>query len=88
MYEGVQTGCGRMPSDAVGDLTGNTTHDLVDRSEMDGNVRVVDRARIEQWHHQVDIVMITLDIEFSFVLPAIPDRAHGLNVFPHPWSGR
>ena len=53
----------RMRPDALGDLARHLTHHLIDRGDVNGNVGVLDRAGIEQWHHQIDVVMRPPDVE-------------------------
>jgi hypothetical protein len=50
-------------SDAVRHFAGDAAHDPVDRRQVDRDQRVLDRARIEQGHHQVDAVVLALDVE-------------------------
>ena len=76
-----------MRPDALGDFTGHLTHQLVHCGEMNGNAGMLDRARIEQRHHQIDVVVRPLDVERRAVLPAIPDRANRTHILAHPRPG-
>src|ERR1700733_577176 len=78
----------RMRSETLGDFASHLTHDQVHRREMNGNFRMLDRTRIEQWHHQIDVVMRSPYVERCAVLPTIPDRANSTHVLAHPRRGR
>jgi hypothetical protein len=56
----------------------------VDGGQVDGNVRVLDRAGIEERRHEIDEVVRALEVEGFVVLPAVPNRPHSSNVLPHP----
>ena len=45
---------------------------------------VVDRTRIEHRHHQVECVVLALELEWPAILPAPPDRPHRTDVVTHP----
>ena len=72
-----------MESNAVSDLTSDGTHIGVDRGDVDGNVRVFDRAGVKQRDHQVELVMVAVVIERHTVLPASPHSAHSKDVVAH-----
>ena len=45
---------------------------------------MVDRTRIEQRHHQVERVVLALELERRAILPAPPDRPNRTDVVTHP----
>ncbi len=77
----------RMRPDALGNFARHLTHHRVHGGEMNGNVGMLDRTRIEQGHHQIDVVMRSSYVERRAVLPAIPDHADGPHVLAHPRPG-
>jgi hypothetical protein len=52
-----------MRPDTLGDFARHLTHHRVHRHYMDGNVGMLNPARIEQGHHQIDVVMRSSDVE-------------------------
>ena len=74
----------RMQPDAVGTLPRHRRHVRTDDGDMNRDVGVVDRTRIEQRHHQVERVVLALELEWRAILPAPPDRPHRTDVVTHP----
>ncbi len=66
---------------AVGDLTGQPQHELVDGGDIDRDLGALDRPRVVVRDHQGEVVVVALVVELGAVLPAIPDGAHGFDVF-------
>src|SRR5439155_5804181 len=64
-----------MRLDAVGDLCGRAKHPLVDRGEVDRDARVIDRSRIEERRHEVEVIEVALEREAMLVLEGAPDVA-------------
>ena len=77
-----------MDTDAVGDFASDAAHDGIHGGHMDRDLGMLDRSRIEQRHHQVDVVVLALHVQRHAVLPAVPDRANGRHILAHPWAGR
>ena len=77
----------RMEPDALGHFARHPAHQRIHRRDMDRDVGMFDRPRIEQRHHQVDGVVLALDVERRAGLPVRPDRAHGLHILAHPQAG-
>ena len=78
----------RMRTQAIRDFAGHPAHHRIDGCHVDRNIRELDRAGIEQRHHQRQLVMRSLVIEGNAVLPAAPDRAHGQHIVSHPRARR
>jgi hypothetical protein len=55
---------------------------------VDRDVRVLDRARIEERNHQAQVVVRALEGERRALLPRRPHRAHRPDVVAHPRPGR
>src|SRR6185437_2254748 len=55
---------------------------------MNRDIGMLDRAGIEERHHEVEVVMFALHIERHAVLPAIPDGPHCAHILAHPWTCR
>lgn len=77
-----------MRADAVADLAGQAAVVRIDRCDFYGDARVIDRTRIELRGHEGEVVVLALELERCAVLPAVPNRAQGENVFAQPRSGR
>src|ERR1700694_5810219 len=76
-----------MRPDTLGDFARHLTHHRVHRRDMDGNVGMLNRARIEQGHHQIDVVMRSPEVGRRAAQPAIPARANRTHVLAHPRPG-
>src|SRR6516225_3764692 len=77
-----------MRPQAVGDLASNAAHVWVNRGQVDRDSRMLDRPRVEERHHQTELVVLARKVERRAILPAVPDRANRLDIFAHPWPRR
>jgi hypothetical protein len=77
-----------MRAEAVGDLAGDLAEDRVDRREVDGDLRVLDRARVEERDHQAQPIALAAEVERLARLPGAPDGADRVHGLPHPRRGR
>ena len=78
----------RMEPYALGHFARHPAHHRIHRRDMDRDVGMLDRPRIEQRHHQVDVVVRPRDLERRVGLPVRPDRPHRLHILAHPRAGR
>ncbi len=78
----------RVRPDSVGHLPGDRAQPGVDGGEVNRDVRMLDRPGIEQGNHQVEAVVLALEVQPGPVLPAVPYRADRLGVLAHPGGGR
>ena len=76
----------RVQQYAVAHLARHLKHPLVDRRDINLDVRVFDRIRREERRHKVEVVEVALKVQPRTMLPAPPDMAQRLNVLAHPRS--
>ena len=74
----------RMGSNSISDFACNSAHVRIHSCNVYRNNGVVNRARIKQRYHQVELVTITVMIQRGAVLPTIPYAANCDNILPHP----
>ena len=77
-------GADRVESNPVGHLAGHGAHPRTDRRDMDRDVGVIDRARIEERHHQAEVVVLAFELQRSSFLPAGPHRPDRTDGVSHP----
>src|SRR5215210_2826099 len=70
----------RVDVKAVADLARESGETSVDAGDEDRNLRVFDRARIEERRHEGVPVEFAFEIQWSLALEGLPDRAQGQDV--------
>src|SRR5207248_9621991 len=77
-----------MHMEAVANLPRHAAHILVDASDEDRDVRVVDGSGIEKWRHQVEVIEFALEVERRSLLPGFPDGTKREDDLAQFWSRR
>ena len=78
----------RVRPDSVGHLPGHRAQPGVDGGELNRDAGVLDRPGVEQRNHQVQAVVLALEVQPGPVLPAVPYRADRLGVLAYPGCRR
>ncbi len=72
----------------VAQLAGEAPHVGVHGGDLDGDVRVLDGARVEERRHQAELVVLALELWSPSVLEAVEHRLHAQDVLAQPRPGR
>ena len=78
----------RMRPQPIRNFSRDTTQRGLHRREVDRNLRVLNRCRHKQRHHQIDVVVQPANFERRAVLPCGPDGAQRKNVLTNPRRSR
>src|SRR5215467_5522976 len=68
---------------AVAELARDAAHVGIDRGDHDGDLRMPDWSRVEEWRHDVEGVELPLEVQLGAVLPAVPDGPDGPHRLRH-----
>ena len=81
---GVAEARDRVQTQTIAQLARGARHVAVHRCEVDGNVRVLDRTRVEEGWKECELVVLALEIlRVLSVLEGLPHRAQALDVLAH-----
>ena len=56
-------------------LTSQTADIRVHSSDVDGNVRMFNRAGRKRWGHECELIKLALKVELGAILPAVPNSS-------------
>ena len=76
-------GAESVEQDTVADLSRDAEHVGVDGGDVHLHVRVRYRARVEEGRHEVEVVVVAVELYALPCLPGVPDVAQGLDVLTH-----
>src|SRR5262249_60565556 len=78
----------RMDVQAIADLAGDPAHQAIHARDVDRDLRMLDRPRVEERGHEIEAIELAGEVELRPVLPAIPDGPQSEDDLPPPLARR